>query len=279
MRQPNHSPNPQAGSPRSPPPPPNYTQLPRHLNCKHILDDAITITTNDDARPKRTGASSSHAQHAAASQHLSAGLHDGLDVYGMFLELASAAAFEPPPAGVPLAIATPLINPPSQTPRHATPPHPTQRSYITASIDHRGERYRHKRVIDALNVQTRQGIPVRRSLARLQAEAQRVLDHKIRLTDDEAKILVAALVECQLRLVLEAELELAGGLYWNAIFWQARDASTSWWDGGWVNGGMARTYVYVIDFHCDHRRTKSRAPSRRGWRRGPSHGSWTRTRA
>lgn len=49
-----------------------------------------------------------------------------------------------------------------------------------------------------------------------------MLDRKIRLTDDEAKILVAALAECQLRLVLEAELELAAGLYWNAIFWQVR---------------------------------------------------------
>lgn len=54
-----------------------------------------------------------------------------------------------------------------------------------------------------------------------------MLNHKIRLTDDEAKILVAALAECQLRLVLEAELELAAGLYWNAIFWQVR----------WVNDG------------------------------------------
>ena len=36
------------------------------------------------------------------------------------------------------------------------PPTLLQRSYVTGSIDHRGERYRHKKVIDALNVQTRQ---------------------------------------------------------------------------------------------------------------------------
>jgi hypothetical protein len=101
------------------------------------------------------------------------------------------------------------------------------------------QRFRHKRVIDALNVQTRQGIPVRRSLARLRAEAQRVLDHKIRLTDDEAKILVAALAECQLRLVLEAELELAGGLYWNAIFWQVRACV------GWAGGRMGVAAVMI----------------------------------
>lgn len=132
----------------------------------------------------------------------------------------------------------------------------TQRSYVTASIDHRGERYRHKRVLDALNVQTRQGIPVRRSLARLRAEAQRIVDHKIRLTDDEAKILVAALAECQLRLVLEAELELAAGLYWNAIFWQVRQSRVS---GFWVS----RTESNRIERNADGTPHASPHPRRR----------------
>lgn len=40
--------------------------------------------------------------------------------------------------------------------------------------------------------------------------------------------------ECQLRLVLEAELELASGLYWSAIFWQNQIKApfTAWLESG-----------------------------------------------
>ena len=38
----------------------------------------------------------------------------------------------------------------------------------------------------------------------------------------DPQIFVAALAGGQRRLVLEAELALASGLYWNAIFWQSQ---------------------------------------------------------
>lgn len=75
-------------------------------------------------------------------------------------------------------------------------------------------RLRHKRFLDLLNVQTRQGVPLQRCLSRLQEEAIRVQDDQIHLTEDESKIFVASLIEAKMRLVLEAELELAAYLYW-----------------------------------------------------------------
>lgn len=104
----------------------------------------------------------------------------------------------------------------------------------TSLVDHRHERFKHKRVIDALNVQTRQGIPIQRSLAKLEAEGKKILENHIRLTDDEVKIFVAALAECQLRICLEAELGIAGDAYWYALHWQDRIAQpfTAWVEEG-----------------------------------------------
>jgi len=102
-------------------------------------------------------------------------------------------------------------------------------------IDHRHkERFRHKRILDALNVQTRQGIPIQRSLAKLQAEAEKILHGRIRLSDDETQIFVASLAECQLRICLESELDLSGSLYWDCLFWQDRIASplAAWLEAG-----------------------------------------------
>jgi hypothetical protein len=110
------------------------------------------------------------------------------------------------------------------------------RSFPTHSlIDHRHkECFRHKRILDALNVQTRQGIPIQRSLAKLQAEAEKILHDRIRLSDDETQIFVASLAECQLRICLESELDLSGSLYWDCLFWQDRIASplAAWLEAG-----------------------------------------------
>jgi|EP00624_Nannochloropsis_granulata_P007358 nuclear-control-of-ATPase protein 2 len=102
-------------------------------------------------------------------------------------------------------------------------------------IDHRHkERFRHKRILDALNVQTRQGIPIQRSLAKLQAEAEKILHDRISLSDDETQIFVASLAECLLRICLESELDLSGSLYWDCLFWQDRIASplAAWLEAG-----------------------------------------------
>lgn len=89
--------------------------------------------------------------------------------------------------------------------------------------DHRHkERFRHKRILDALSTQTRHGIPIQRSLAKLEAEANKILHDRIHLTDDETQIFLAFFVECQLRICLESELDLSGTLYWDCLFWQDR---------------------------------------------------------